>query len=261
MPCLLCLLSNQGCVQDYYPFDFLGTYFDQLEKAQTSIDQLIKTLNGNLDFVQKECGTDGFAPFLILAKSMNKNLELLKETVDEALSLVNCEDINRMYVNAVHDAGCTKSPNALAWVYGSLLVISVCGMIMITLRASYLPSVYVETQEIFAQGDDPIAKHDNQTVISQQGESSDKIDELEDDMNDELRDETRWCPSDDCDVTGRFESEQPVVTVHRHRTYNMCVTPSAPPVETVHQYTDSIYVEPSAQLMNMEAVRVRPKCT
>lgn len=158
---------TQGCAADYYPFDSLGTYFDQLDAAQTSLDKLINVLNGNLDFIQKQCGSDGFTPFLVVARSMRENLQLLKSTVDEALNLVNCEDINRMYVNAVHDAGCTESPAAMYWIFVSLMVISVCGMTMISLRSAYLPSNYSgkipepSDNEKSASKNEPMFHHDD----------------------------------------------------------------------------------------------------
>jgi len=62
------------------------------------------------------------------------------ETVVDALNLVNCKDINDLYVKAVHSATCTHAPATMGWMYGALLGISVSGMFMITLRASYLPT-------------------------------------------------------------------------------------------------------------------------
>mmetsp|Transcript_21496 Transcript_21496/g.45206 ORF Transcript_21496/g.45206 Transcript_21496/m.45206 type:complete len:621 (+) Transcript_21496:300-2162(+) len=145
---LLVAYYTQRCEADFYPYNFLNKYFDQLHEAQSALQKLIRVLQGNLDYIEERCGSDGFAPFLILAKSMKQNLDLLKFTVDEALMLVNCEDVNRMYVNAIHDAGCTKSPAAISWIFGSLMAISVFGLIMITLRASFLPNVYVKAPEL-----------------------------------------------------------------------------------------------------------------
>ena len=62
----------------------------------------------------------------------------LVKTVDNTLNLVNCKDINSMYVSAVHTATCTHAPAALGWIYGTLLTISISGMIMISFRSSYL---------------------------------------------------------------------------------------------------------------------------
>jgi hypothetical protein len=44
-----------------------------------------------------------------------------------------------MYVDAVHHATCTQAPTALGWIYGTLLAISISGMMMVTLRSAYLP--------------------------------------------------------------------------------------------------------------------------
>lgn len=129
---------TQRCFAEYYPYDFLGSYYDKLISAQTSIEQLITALGGNLYLTQLLCGSDDGELFLSLAQSMKSSLDLIKETVDSTLSLVNCEEINKMYSDAVHSAACTHAPTAMGWIYGSLLTISICGMVMITLRSSYL---------------------------------------------------------------------------------------------------------------------------
>jgi len=131
---------TQRCLPQYYPYSFLGVYFDQLDTARSSIDDLIQVLSANLNTIQEQCGTDDGELFLSLAQSMKSNLDLLKETVDNTLNLVNCKDINSMYVSAVHSATCTHAPAALGWIYGTLLTISICGMIMISFRSAYLSS-------------------------------------------------------------------------------------------------------------------------
>ena len=129
---------TQRCLADYYPYDFLGSYYKKLIIAQTSVDQLISTLSGNLDIIEQQCGTTDGELFLSLAQSMQSSLASLKSTVDKTMDLVNCEDINKLYANAVHSATCTYAPEAMYWIYGTLLAISLSGMIMITLRSSYL---------------------------------------------------------------------------------------------------------------------------
>eukprot|EP00804_Cyclotella_cryptica_P015932 CCRYP_019191-RD/>CCRYP_019191-RD protein AED:0.06 eAED:0.06 QI:216/1/1/1/1/1/5/27/582 len=131
---------TQRCISNYYPYDFLGKYFNKLGMAQISIDALIKALSDNLGVIQNQCGTNDGELFLSLAQSMKSNLNLLKGTVFDALELVNCKDINDLYVNAMHRATCTHAPATLGWMYGTLLGISVSGMCMITLRAAYLPT-------------------------------------------------------------------------------------------------------------------------
>lgn len=143
---------TQRCLPKYYPYDFLGSYYNKLIIAQTSVDALINTLSGNLDMIAQQCGTTDGELFLSLAQSMQSSLSVLKTTVDKTMNLVNCEDINNLYVSAMHDATCTHAPTAMGWIYGTLLTISISGMIMITLRSSYLTPQQdtrgLETKEI-----------------------------------------------------------------------------------------------------------------
>lgn len=222
IPFMVVMYYTQRCVDEYYPFDFLSTYLDQLKTAQSSIDTLIRTLDGNLGYVQQECGTDELTTFLILSKSMKKNLDLLKSTVDDLLMLVNCEDINKMYTNAVHDAGCTKAPAAMSWVYGSLMVISVCGMIIITLRAAYLPSIKLM--------DPAIKRKDTRTSQTQHLESV-----SEDDRRAVVKLRLTQENLDNHDAI-EFRSEPPVV--HRHPVYVNEVTspPILSPDVVVHRH-------------------------
>ena len=86
---------------------------------------------------------------------MDSNLKLLQQQVDASLDLVKCENINKLYVNTVHEAGCTYSVDALAWIFASALVISVCGLIMIMLRASYYPVEYLDMSDDWNLKPDP----------------------------------------------------------------------------------------------------------
>jgi hypothetical protein len=72
-------------------------------------------------------------------KDTSNNLKLLKQQADRSLDLVKCENINDLYVNTFHEAGCTYSVDAMAWIFTSSLAISVCGLIMIMLRSAYYP--------------------------------------------------------------------------------------------------------------------------
>ena len=50
-----------------------------LGTAQSSIEDLITALGGNLNLIQQQCGTDDGGLFLSLAQSMKSNLDLLRE--------------------------------------------------------------------------------------------------------------------------------------------------------------------------------------
>eukprot|EP01083_Nonionella_stella_P091549 256025_1 len=86
---------------------------------------------------------------------MNDNLRLLQKQADLSLDLVKCKNINSLYVNTVHEAGCTYSVDAMAWIFASSLVVSVCGMIMIMLRSAYYPEEYLDLDKSWVSN--PIA--------------------------------------------------------------------------------------------------------
>jgi hypothetical protein len=130
---------TQKCNPEYDPFGFLSTYLNDLDKAIDSTNTAIITVEGNQDLLLAQCGRD-FTELTNLMKDMSNTLKLLKQQAVRSLDLVRCENINKLYVNTFHEAGCTYSVDAMAWIFASSLVISVCGLIMIMLRSVYYPA-------------------------------------------------------------------------------------------------------------------------
>ena len=127
---------TQQCNIEYYPFDFLSIYLTDLDKAIASTDTAVSAIGGNQDLLEAQCGRS-FDNVLNLVRKMNSNLLLLQRQANLSLDLVKCENINSLYVNTIHEAGCTYSVNAMAWIFASTLIISVSGLIMIMLRSAY----------------------------------------------------------------------------------------------------------------------------
>ncbi len=80
---------------------------------------------------------------LQLISDTNQNLRVLEDQASLAMDLFQCKNINDLYVNTVHEAGCTYSVNAIAWMLACSIIISVCGLIMIMLRSSYIPEQFL----------------------------------------------------------------------------------------------------------------------
>jgi hypothetical protein len=62
-------------------------------------------------------------------------------SISTAASNLSCQQISPIYNQAFNHQLCSSSVASLMWMMWSLLVISVCGMMMITLRAVAVPSV------------------------------------------------------------------------------------------------------------------------
>ena len=102
-----------------------------------------EVIRDNQALLSERCGRE-FTSVPKIVEDMDSNLKFLQEQVDTSLDLIKCESINNLYVNILHQAGCTQSVDAYVWIFASTLVISVCGLILIMLRASYYPIEYLK---------------------------------------------------------------------------------------------------------------------
>jgi hypothetical protein len=143
---LFAAFYTQRCLPEYYPFGILDRYFDDLDTAITSTDSFVETIGDNLATLQLQCGRQ-FDSVLKLVEDTNLNLRNLQKNANLALDLFQCKNINELYVNTVHEAGCTYSVDAMAWMLACSIVISVCGLTMIMLRSSYYPQQYLGMSE------------------------------------------------------------------------------------------------------------------
>lgn len=134
---------TQQCNAEYYPFGFLSSYLNDLDSAVDSTQVALGAMAGSKELLEAQCGRR-FDKVIDIVDRMNVNLKVLRQQADLTLDLVKCENINQLYVNTVHEAGCTYSVDAMAWVFASSLLISVCGLIMIMLRSAYYPVEYLE---------------------------------------------------------------------------------------------------------------------
>lgn len=137
---------TQQCNEEYDPYGFLDIYRTDLEKAISSTDTAASAISGSQDFLEAQCDKD-FSEVLGLVNKMSDNLHVLQEQVDKSLELVKCENINALYVNTIHVTGCTYSVDAMAWIFASTLIISVCGLIMVMLRSACYPVEYLDLSD------------------------------------------------------------------------------------------------------------------
>ena len=106
------------------------------------LDSFIDTIGSNLSLLEQQCARE-FNNLLKLIKDTNTNLRELEEQASLSLDLFQCKNINDLYVNTVHEAGCTYLVNAFAWILACSIIVSICGLIMIMLRSSYYPEQYL----------------------------------------------------------------------------------------------------------------------
>ena len=132
-----------GC-RTPFPFVFLREYLDELNLAMNSTDVLRNSVDSiGIEELEELCGA-GFASLNTLLDDVADKLVILTDSADLTFDLISCSNINPIYVNTFHKAACTESASGLSWVFSSLLVISICGMTMLTLRSAMFESITFE---------------------------------------------------------------------------------------------------------------------
>uniref|UniRef100_A0A7R9W4W9 Uncharacterized protein n=1 Tax=Pseudictyota dubia TaxID=2749911 RepID=A0A7R9W4W9_9STRA len=156
------ILSEQGITPDsivyrsveYYvdgcrtgfPFAFISSYENDLGEAIDSTTTFSNSLDAvGMEDLNRLCGTD-FSDVAEQLVEIRRNLETLIGSASRGLQLLSCESLNSLYVNTFHEGTCTYSVSGFAWVFASLLIVSICGMIMITLRSAVYDVVWLEDQ-------------------------------------------------------------------------------------------------------------------
>ena len=84
----------------------------------------------------------------------------------DAIDLLSCENINPIWVDIMHDAVCTDAPSALGWMFSSMLVIYIGGMLIFIFRGALLPTKLLIVDNI----DDVLKIHNADTHDSDEEE-------------------------------------------------------------------------------------------
>uniref|UniRef100_A0A7S2EJH0 Uncharacterized protein n=1 Tax=Trieres chinensis TaxID=1514140 RepID=A0A7S2EJH0_TRICV len=164
------------CDSDLYPLQFLEEHEIEVNNALNSTTDFSTALNNtDSEQLQNICGSD-FMKEKVLLGEIKGLLQTLAKDVVKALDLMSCKSINSLYANTFHEGTCTHSVKAFTWIFSSLLVISLCGMLMLTFRASLyevewyegggIPSsVKVDSDEM---NEEPVDETNNEQKIEYQ---------------------------------------------------------------------------------------------
>ena len=97
-----------------------------------------------LDLIKENCGGDSGTEqvqlFFDNIQLLNIQFRNVNQAIKQAYDAVSCPRINTLYVDVVHNALCTDFATANTNGLLLLIIISFCGMILITLRSSWRTS-------------------------------------------------------------------------------------------------------------------------
>lgn len=136
-----------GCTSDN-PFEFIDVYEGDLNVAISTLQITQAQIDAvGVGYLSQICKQD-VSELVNVLSPMQDNLVELLQIFGRSLSLFSCQRINEMYVNTFHIGLCEYSINAISWIFVSLLVIAICGMVLITLRASWLIVKHEKDEEM-----------------------------------------------------------------------------------------------------------------
>jgi len=122
------------------PFEGVSDYQTLIKTSKDSM-MALKSMIDNVTIAELEniCGVIGaFDSFDLYLNRLNDNFVGMTDSLAKLTDILSCETVNSIYIDAVHDTACTDVPKAMLWTLTSLLIVSVLGMVMITLRSSWL---------------------------------------------------------------------------------------------------------------------------
>ena len=89
------------------------------------------------------CDKD-FAPVFDTFREMKNLMDMARRIVADGLDLLDCERVTSMYEDLIYEGTCTYSVQGFAWSACCLFIVSLMGMIMITLRSSFQNELLLE---------------------------------------------------------------------------------------------------------------------
>lgn len=119
----------------------------------SDLGQATETLNVVMTMIQKEpdnikatCGIsqerlDGLAK--IVEESRN-SFSYLNELASETVNILECKPINDIFKSFYHDALCSSGPQSLLWIFATLMIVTILGMLTFLNRGAMLPSIHRE---------------------------------------------------------------------------------------------------------------------
>ncbi len=83
------------------------------------------------------CSPLDFNSIRQMLTELSKNFESILQSLERTELLISCEALTPIYRKATSESLCNYNVVFLAWTFSCLVIISICGMTMITLRSSW----------------------------------------------------------------------------------------------------------------------------
>ena len=114
-------------------------YIDNIWRQISKIDSV-----GRADVIAKCGDAEEFMEMLTGARDLAKSLTTIRRSLSSVVESIGCSSINPIYTQAAHDIICTDTLSASVNGFVTFLIMWICVMAMISLRASWLRNIEEE---------------------------------------------------------------------------------------------------------------------
>jgi len=139
----------EGC-RNKDPFADIRIYEQNLTNTRNQLTNFTNLLTNRNLLPQLEVSCQrNYTSVLTMLRNFTDVIDILRNFTGSALDLVNCQHVNKIYVSFVHDTTCRDVPTGITWMFATFIIISVCGVVMITLRSAWGDTAGVENNNTF----------------------------------------------------------------------------------------------------------------
>lgn len=148
------ILESEGVNPNSIVFEFVTAYsrgckgddpsavFDDVKsQLQTVVEYILRNLTAvdsvGVSEITDLCGGDQLDGFLTNARDLARHLTTVRKAMEIADLALDCDRMNPLYIDAIHDSMCTDVASASSWAFVLFFAIGLSTMSMITLRASW----------------------------------------------------------------------------------------------------------------------------
>jgi hypothetical protein len=136
------LFILQGCKGSKDPTDYIT---DLERRVQDNVDEIWRQIS-IIDSIGRaklltDCGGDYLVDFVSGSRNVAILLTTMRRSLRSASGHLECDRLNPIYTQIVHDALCTDAASASSYGFVFFFVLAISTMAMISLRTSWLQSI------------------------------------------------------------------------------------------------------------------------
>ena len=118
------------------PLRFLTEYENRIRRAKSAnLRYITRVSQHNAQEISEKC-EEGNKEHIESSIFLGNNLDLIMEEIGNFKARINCEKLHPLWKEGIEDVVCTEGVHAIMWTFYSFIIVTICGMLIFSLRAA-----------------------------------------------------------------------------------------------------------------------------